>query len=1289
MSKKTKVFIVFGIICLICFISIYIVWSKNKDVNYYKDIKGKIEPIAKVEWENTKKYGYEYDSIYSDIKNYDVSIVDDGYIIAYGNELVVKYDFDNNVVWENIPEELYRGMIGGFRYSYVDTFCKGKMLFLFGGDYENSYSNLKIYNTSDGEVINDVWQYNIGAPQYDMIDFEDSFITYSDDGFSHISLEGNSINEGYDNAYPNVYHETYNVAQKKVSIINVDDGYIVAGGVLEAKNKAGEKVSATKFTKYDIKGNMIWEVEENGYFKDITTTKWNKMDDNNNIISKENGILAVGPDSCIKLNLSGEKVWEDVSKNLSYYEADMEYYAFTGIEVDDGNIIVLSSDKEIKYSNVRDNNSSKMVMVKINSDGEISKYFSITEDYINNSSFRIKTNGKDFYTFSKDFGMIKYDLNFESISKIYLNSPDNTKYKFIESKDGYTIIYNSREDRKSYIHINRFDLDGNLTKQIDKECVSYTKVDEENTDIYAGFSYEYFWEAHHIENVLRLDRNGNIVQEDIKDHNFREQDGRIRISRGEFIYEAWGDHIVKLDGNENVLFEFYPQNGEYYGEIQDMIDDYDGIVVVTRDGFIGKLDFDGNLMWFSNREDYNNYLDYFRENYGEYYGLDESYTGVVRNKDGYLVCCSNGLVLKFDTEGNIVGENSEEVGKLGVGYRDIALVDDGFVCVSSLGSVVKYSYHFDYFILLEITVHHYLEDTINQIAPDERIIGQENEFYETSPITYPQLDERYELVQEKYPLNASGILDSNVMDVIYYYREKQYKITTEVSSIGGKISGQGSTNDNPYETVKHDANSVKDIIVIPDDGYEVSEILVNGEAIKFNANSDGTVMLNKFLLMSEDKHIVVNFEKKKTNVIVKYIDMNSNSEIYEQDIISGRIDDDYNTINQITNINEKYENKYEYVNATENTSGKMTKDQIQVIYYYKKKDANVKVLHVLEGTDVSSPETLDNVLYTTENMPGRVDDPYYTQSRLTEINRDSKIQYELVSDEVDNKTGTMELNTIYVVYEYRTIPSEVKVNHLELNTNKMLSGKETVYGVVGEDYSTQDRLDEINSKLENKYELVEIPINKIGVFTREEREITYYYQKKESSVEVNYIDIDTNESLSDRIEMNGRVDDEYITEDMIDKINENSSKYSLIKVDGNANGQYTVDKQIITYYYKRKPTVLRVKYIDLQTGEEIIEEISVKGYVGDRYETELKQIDGYEIVIEKIPSNKDGELLEEEVEIIYYYKKIQDDVNINNENNDNRNIFNLPNTSDINVFYNIGIFVICILVAIKIKKYCK
>ena len=418
----------------------------------------------------------------------------------------------------------------------------------------------------------------------------------------------------------------------------------------------------------------------------------------------------------------------------------------------------------------------------------------------------------------------------------------------------------------------------------------------------------------------------------------------------------------------------------------------------------------------------------------------------------------------------------------------------------------------------------------------------------------------------------------------------------------------------------------------------------------------------------EKQTITYWYQKKATKVVTKYIDINSNEEIYDSYQQDGRIDDKYTTANELENINKKYNNIYEFVKSTDNTEGNMTEDIIEVVYYYQKKQSNVKVLHVLEGTDVSDPENVTDTLYDTENIEGRIDDDYTTQNRLNEINNSHKEQYDLVSDDVVNKDGKIKLGTIYVIYEYRKVPSKIKIEHKDIDADEDLVQVETRDGIVGNNYTTENKLDEINTEYDNKYELVlPEPDNKNGEFKREEQTITYYYQKRATNVIVKYVDIDTEEELANGEELVGKVDDEYSTIDKVEEINENSkNKYVLVKTTENTEGNMTLDTIEVIYYYKKVEAQVIVKHVDETTGEEIADREYLGGYVGDDYTTSSKEIDGYELVQNKIPENKDGKYEEETIVVTYYYNKIE-----------------TPQTGDINVAMYIAIALVSLGVISK------
>lgn len=102
---------------------------------------------------------------------------------------------------------------------------------------------------------------------------------------------------------------------------------------------------------------------------------------------------------------------------------------------------------------------------------------------------------------------------------------------------------------------------------------------------------------------------------------------------------------------------------------------------------------------------------------------------------------------------------------------------------------------------------------------------------------------------------------------------KEFKITTDVEEIddvkGGTISGEDLI---PYETVKYGDSSVEEIKMIPNEGYEVISVTVNGEEYTFTSDEDGNVIMPQFDNVIENKHIVVKFARSSNKMTINKID---------------------------------------------------------------------------------------------------------------------------------------------------------------------------------------------------------------------------------------------------------------------------------------------------------------------------------------------------------------------------------------------------------------------------------
>ena len=99
--------------------------------------------------------------------------------------------------------------------------------------------------------------------------------------------------------------------------------------------------------------------------------------------------------------------------------------------------------------------------------------------------------------------------------------------------------------------------------------------------------------------------------------------------------------------------------------------------------------------------------------------------------------------------------------------------------------------------------------------------------------------------------NAETILTDRI--------KEEVNVTTRVEGEGGSISGSGET---PYETVECGGTTEKEIIVTPEEGYEIDKITVNGVEQEFTADEEGKVQLEQFKNVQTDIEVVAYFKIK-------------------------------------------------------------------------------------------------------------------------------------------------------------------------------------------------------------------------------------------------------------------------------------------------------------------------------------------------------------------------------------------------------------------------------------------
>ena len=301
---------------------------------------------------------------------------------------------------------------------------------------------------------------------------------------------------------------------------------------------------------------------------------------------------------------------------------------------------------------------------------------------------------------------------------------------------------------------------------------------------------------------------------------------------------------------------------------------------------------------------------------------------------------------------------------------------------------------------------------------------------------------------------------------------------------------------------------------------------------------------------------------------------------------------------------------------------------------------NVVVKHVDKqtGTEIAEREEL-------KGLPG---DTYTTEQK--------DIYGYTFIESTNNTSGNMIEGTIEVTYYYtRTNAGGVIVHYIDEDGNKLVKD-ELITGKVADPYETEQK------DIPN-YDFVRVEGQTQGELVEGTIEVTYVYKKIPARVIVQYLEKDDtlddntdNVVLAEQEIIEGYSGDPYMaTRKEIENFQ--------VTIPENEIGTMTREDIYVIYYYERKPSgIVTVKYVDVDTNEEILhkadteqgqEYISyreqLQGLCGLEYEAEQKDIPYYNFVEELRPSNATGVYTEEDIEVIYYYRKQTFNLSVNKQ----------------------------------------
>ena len=150
-----------------------------------------------------------------------------------------------------------------------------------------------------------------------------------------------------------------------------------------------------------------------------------------------------------------------------------------------------------------------------------------------------------------------------------------------------------------------------------------------------------------------------------------------------------------------------------------------------------------------------------------------------------------------------------------------------------------------------------------------------------------------------------------------------------------------------------------------------------------------------------------------------------------------------------------------------------------------------------------------------------------------------------------------------------------------------------------------------------------------GTTTQVNYTVTYYYALK-SKVIAKYVDKRTGENIIDPIVIEGYESKPYTTE--LKEFN----GYELAEKPVITEGRME-DKDItITYTYYHIAGDITERHYDIKTGKILYEEVH-SGYVGDNYSFISRDIEGYDVVEDKLPKNSSGQMTTDSEKVEFYY----------------------------------------------------
>jgi len=1024
-------------------------------------------------------------------------------------------------------------------------------------------------------------KFEISAKDIEALEYLGVIRNYDMDGYGAYEMEEQSDGTYVSN---NNYDNTSAVSYMDLDFSNIQGGYklIVNAKISSEQNKDWGYV-VVKRVKGEIATNTSTTTNTSTGTSTSTSTG-----------SEDDGETEDNPDEWYLFKISGEVASRDYWTTLKGGEKYEVYFVYGK---DESNSL---GDDEFTINNVR--------LVK--SGYDVTK---VTDETDENGYTTIDITGYGDYTIKEVQAPEHYTLNDEEHEITIEPTVDVYNDTFVNMHKPYVIVHHYYKDT-----------DGTLTTNKVAEDEITEKNPEETYETSA---------KENLEGLTRAKENGVVIEPENKTGTIHEENVEVNYYYGSVpitltIHHYEDGTTNKLKDDETVVstpeITFQGDTYEISKELtydisensnyKDLIETYT-LTKIIDNGVAepdNTLNIDDNYTYESDAE-----ITYF---YAEATVPKATYTVNYLEKNTVNPVNTAKTSEEVDVGTEITA--ADEVIDV-TGYRyDSSDIEILTVGENSVDNVINLYYVKDNF---GYTVHYFYDG-----VEDEDEIETLSAAYKSIITTYEDKVRPGYVLSEVSPVDdTTGELaleiTSNPNDnrINVFYRT-QYKVTTEAISHtevnkdgttrtvkGGSISGDGLVS---YENVLKGDDTTKAIVMVPNNGYEIVGVKVNDVNTDYESllSNTGSLTLNAsngfFTDMNEDKHIEVEF-RKKSNVIVKYLEKDTEEVLATQDEIYGNEGEAFETARksvsyyQAVNITDENGNAistYSRVTSDDTLSaiGTMYADTLTIIYWYERIPSGIIVKHIaINEVDKQDLDIEDGTVLDEETIAS-----YASQTETT--NRKDYTNYIAVNGpasssnvivataEENSKTVTCGENVVKEVRYYYERQYKVTT---ECGEGGTISGE------------SDDVYELINDRGYNSKEIVITPDDG--------------YRVKE-------------------VKVNGIVYP-------LSELDEDETTHVITLGAGRTNAFFTdvqEDKHVVVEFEKIPAKVI-VKYKDTATGEEVVgtPEKVVNGYVGDEYNEQAIDIPGYILAEDTtehpLPTNISGPMIEADIEIVYWYTK--------------------------------------------------